>query len=110
LQHLIGYGLASYPCNPGGVDRLAPLSGWAWVRPSLLALTLAAVLLAGLGGLVSWRSWKATRSEGDQEHHDVLEVGAGRTRWLALSGLLVTGLLLGAILFDAVVLLGAPAC
>lgn len=110
IQHLVGYGLASYPCNPDSRQLTAPLAGWAPLRPSLVVLSLACLILALAGGWVAYRSFRATRDETAGEAADPLEIGAGRSRWMAVCGIMVTVLFAGAIVFDGIVLLGSPSC
>jgi hypothetical protein len=58
----------------------------------LLAVSLAALAVGGGAVAVAARSWRATRGETGGGRHRALETGEGRTRFMALAGLL-TGLL-----------------
>jgi hypothetical protein len=103
----IGYALTSYPCNPGGHSAGAMLAGWAWTRGAALGLNGLAALVAVAAGLVSLGVWRATR--GEKDGHPV-DVGEGRTRFLGVCGAFTSFGFLAAIVFDTVMILGAPAC
>jgi hypothetical protein len=49
-------------------------------------LIAAACAIALSAMLVSWRAYKRTEDEGVGDHRHVMEVGSGRTRFLALWG------------------------
>lgn len=107
-QLLLGYGLASYACYPSSEPRLtSPPPGWSGEHLILLVINVACLALA-LGGLfVALGSWRRSRKE---KEGGALDVGEGRTRFLALCGVL-TGLLFSvAIGFDTAPILSVPAC
>ena len=97
IQTLVDLPLASHACFP----RLEPLA-----RPVLhgmqgivLVVSLLAVAVSIAAGLVAWRSWSRTRAEqqegaGKGSDHDhpsaLLETGEGRTRFMALCGVLTS--------------------
>jgi hypothetical protein len=105
-----GYALASEPCFRAGQRTLAPAAGLYWTWPGMIGLMLAAISIALLSLLVSWRAFRRTRDEalGDPRH--LMESGAGRTRFLALWGMaLGTGFALTAA-FTAVAFMTLPRC
>jgi hypothetical protein len=89
IQLCAGYGLASQPCfvNGARVAQLPANSHWTWIAMVILMIAAAAVAL--LAFLVSWRAFKRTQHEvrGNEVH--LMETGAGRTRFLALWGMLL---------------------
>lgn len=110
VQFLIGYGLTAYACHPGRLALAHVAEGWAWTRPGALIVNLAAALVALAGGLVSLATWRASRGETEGVSATVLEAGEGRTRFLGAWGALTSFGFLVAILFDTVMIVGAPAC
>lgn len=110
VEHLVGYGLSSRACYPGSRQLTSPIASWAAMRPALVFLALTCLGLALLGGWIAGRSWRATRTETAGEADDLLEIGAGRSRWMAACGILVTVLFAAAILVDGLVLAAAPTC
>ena len=88
LQLCAAYALATSSCFAGAprirlLDKFEPN---AWAGPTLLAISIVAVLLGLAALLVSWRILQRTKSEMAGDHHHLLEVGSGRTRFLALWG------------------------
>lgn len=96
-QTLVDTALTSHGCFP----RLVPLSSptLGGLRGVLFVVGVVAIALCVAGGLVSWRDWMRTRDEhhsrsGKAAQHGqpaaLLETGEGRTRFMALSGLLTS--------------------
>ncbi|HET7613755.1 MAG TPA: hypothetical protein VFK26_07490 [Gemmatimonadaceae bacterium] len=97
VQTLVDSAVASHGCFP----RLSPLSTptVGGLRGIVFAVSLAAIALCIAGAAVSWRDWTRTREEhhrgsGKASEHAqptaLLETGEGRTRFMALSGVLVS--------------------
>lgn len=108
-QLIIDYGLSSYACFP----RDAPLRQsppWQGEHLLLLAVNLACLLLPVLGLVTALKSWRRTRYEKAGGAGTLLEIGEGRTRFLASCGMMSClgfGL---AVLFNTASALAAPAC
>jgi hypothetical protein len=66
------------------------------------------IALAGAGA--SYRSWNATRREVEGETEDMVAAGEGRTRFLALWGLLTSVGFACAIGFSLIGLFTVPLC
>jgi hypothetical protein len=110
-QLMLGYGLSSYACFPGDQPfEHAPPPGWSGERPGLLAVNLACLVVALAGCWISWASWRSTRQEKGGGSEALLRRGEGRSRFLALCGLLASAGFAVAILFDTAAILGVPAC
>jgi len=97
LQELVGSAITSHECFP----RIFPLAAppMEGMRGLLFGVSLFAIVLCVAGTAVAWRDWTRTRAE----HHEstgkarqhahpaaLLETGEGRTRFMALSGVLVS--------------------
>jgi hypothetical protein len=95
LQLCCGYALASQPCFRGGNRMTAPSPALQWTWPAMILLMAAAVAIALLSLMVSWHTF--TRS-------------TGRTRFLALWGVLLGGSFALAAAFTAVAFLTLPRC
>jgi hypothetical protein len=89
LQLCAGYALASGPCFADGERHAAPSAAYAWTWPAMVALMGVGVAVALAALWVSWRAFARTRDEAGGDHHHLMEVGAGRTRFLALWGMLL---------------------
>jgi hypothetical protein len=85
----LGYALASRSCFPRDERVLLPLAGSAWTWPVMVIGMLAAVTIGLAALLVSWRAYRGTRAEHAGGGRDMMDVGAGRTRFLALWGVLL---------------------
>jgi hypothetical protein len=77
---------------------------------ALLTLNLVCLLLPLAGMAVAFLSWRATREEKPGGTASMLEMGEGRTRFLALCGLLGSALFVLATLFDSAMIIGVPTC
>lgn len=109
-QLIVNYALASYACYPRYVPQHHVIAGWGGIWWGLLAINIAAILVAAAGAAVALRSWFATRHEHPGHVGHVLETGMGRSRFLALLGILTSVGFLVAVVFDTIVLLVVPLC
>jgi len=89
IQLCAGYALASAPCFRDGVRVIAPLPVLQWTWPAMIIAMLASVAIALLALGVSWRVFRRTQQEAGGGSVHFLEMGAGRTRFLALWGVLL---------------------
>jgi hypothetical protein len=86
VQLCVGVAMTSWPCFPG-MDRLdAPLSGYEWTRIGALAVLATCAVAACAAGLLSWRKFLEVREEREGGHNALVEMGQGRTRFVALWG------------------------
>jgi hypothetical protein len=106
LRLVFNYALASYFCFPGSIRHYA-LPGWTW--PTLLGVDVLAIAIAVLAAIVSWRNWQRARHEAASDA-PLIEIGEGRTRFLALWGLMTGVGFAVAGIFDLVTLWIVPVC
>ncbi len=110
VQELVGYATTAHRCYPASVPLSGTSPGGAWVLA--LAVTILALLVslaAGGTALHAWRRSAHERAAGDEEA-SLLEVGEGRTRFMAFGGLLLSGLFLIAVIFSGIGLLFVSRC
>jgi hypothetical protein len=107
-QLLFSSSLAGYVCYP----HAAPLSIPLWSNWRSVLFTIAGVCMAAavLGGLISLRNWQRTFEEWPGSAHHLLDLGEGRTRFMAMGGILISALFIYALLFGATALWLVPAC
>jgi hypothetical protein len=97
VQTLVNLPLASHACFPA----LFPLatSETPGLRGLVFVVSIAAVLVSVAAAACAWRAWTRTRNEhqdnsGHAQIHSrraaVLETGEGRTRFMALAGVLTS--------------------
>jgi amino acid transporter len=105
-----GYALASAQCYSQADRTLEPLSRAAWTWPAMIALLIACVLVALAAVVVSARTFARTRAESGGDYKHLMEVGAGRTRFLALWGVLLGAGFALATALTAVAFVVVPRC
>jgi hypothetical protein len=108
VQSIVGYSISSEACYPGDAPRPLPL--FAGLLDLLLGINGVALGLGVLGFLVAYRNWSATRRESGGNAAHLIERGEGRTRFLAMCGLLLGAGFIVATLFTSVTLLLSPLC
>jgi hypothetical protein len=89
VQLCAGYTLASWPCFPLDEHRFLPQGGYGWTWDAIVIVSLAAVVVALAAFVVSRRIFNRTRDEGHGGDKHLLEVGSGRTRFLAVWGMVL---------------------
>ena len=67
--------------------RVLPLRNYDWTFEAIVAVSMGAILMALASALVSRNVWRRTRDEAKGDQQDLLEVGTGRTRFLAMWGM-----------------------
>lgn len=108
VQIVVGYAIAAYACYPQRMSLAAPvLTG---LKSQLAVLSVAAIVLAAICTFVAYRSWHATRGEQPGDQHALLEHGEGRTRFMALCGLITSASFLVLLVFTSVVLALVQPC
>jgi hypothetical protein len=110
LQFNAGYALASWPCFPGDHRMQVPLDGYAWSWPIMVAVMIAGVIIALAALWVSWSNLAKTRAERPGGHGHLMETGTGRTRFLALWGVIFSSGFAIASLVTGVAFIVLPRC
>jgi hypothetical protein len=110
VQLCAGYGLSSWSCFPKDERGLAPLVGVSWSWPTMVVLLVASVVIATAAFFAAYGNFRRTRDEGHGGHAHLMEVGAGRTRFIALWGMLLGAGFAVATVIDAVAFLVLPRC
>ena len=74
-------------------------------------VAIAGALAAAWASVGSWRAASHELAAGNAEPHVwLLDIGEGRTRFMAFTGILMSGVFLLAVLFTGLPLLILPAC
>lgn len=111
LQLSIDFGVAAAACQPRGVPRPAPpASGWGPEHVFLVCVNLACLALALAGGFVALTAWRRSRQERPGGAANLIEVGEGRTRFLAACAMMSAAGFAVAILFDTAWPFFVPSC
>jgi len=96
-----------------GMNRCAGLredAASSLMTDGLVAVGLAALLIVLLALWAAARSWNLSRSEAGGGHHSALTSGHGRTRFLALAGLIANSMFLIAVGFSLFIPLFMVSC
>jgi hypothetical protein len=106
--HLIlNFAFSIHACYPGHAPRFTHLD---WLRTLLIVVDLVSMAVAIAAAVVALRSWRTTAREMAETGSPLLEIGEGRTRFLAAWGLIIAVGFLIAVLFDFVGLWVLPIC
>jgi hypothetical protein len=108
LQLLASYALVAHGCYPDAEPMTMPVV--PGLRTLVLGTGVAALALALLAGGSAWRSWRATQHEHDDGHEALLEAGEGRTRFMALAGMMLSAVFVLGIVMNVVPLLLLRPC
>lgn len=108
VQIAAGYGAAAYACYPDRFSLPAPVL--PHLHAALVTLSVVAIAVSLLCALLSYRSWRSTRHEFEGDHHHLLEVGEGRTRFMSMCALINSILFAVALVLTASVLLLVAPC
>jgi hypothetical protein len=106
----LNYALASHACFPNSAPRAWPLPGWEGIGTVMLVINVIALVIALASMVVAWRTWRATRDEHQGRSGHLLEVGEGRSRFLAACGLMSGIGFFAATIFNTVMLIWVPQC
>jgi uncharacterized membrane protein YciS (DUF1049 family) len=110
VQLCAGYALASWPCFPRQERTLAPLLGYGWTWPAMVIALVAGVAIALAALMVSTRIYRRTQNESGTSHRQLIATGAGRTRFLALWGMLLGAGFALTTLLTAIAFMVLPRC
>jgi hypothetical protein len=76
----------------------------------ILVLSVLMLALAVVAFFTAWRSWSAVHAHETGEEDELLETGEGRTRFMAMAGMLLGGIFILLIVMNFVTLFIMPQC
>jgi hypothetical protein len=107
LQTEIGEALSAQACYAHRAALAAPQ--WPWLMPVLSVVSLGTLLIGVLGAGVAWGNWRRARDWQPDVVHEASDASRGRTRFLAMAGLMLSLLfLVGLVATGFAVLLVSP--
>jgi hypothetical protein len=110
LQLCCGYALASEPCFRAGQRIAAVPVALHWTWPAMVVLTVAAVSVSLAALYLATRAYLRTQHGTPGDTGQLLEARAGRTRFLALWGIVLGGGFALAAATTAVAFIALPRC
>lgn len=85
-EQIVNYVIVSHACAPGrGAAATDPDFGA--VRLIDIAINILGVAVALAATITAWRIWRAVRREVEGDDQALVDVGEGRTRFIAMWGL-----------------------
>ena len=108
VQLLVGYGLVAHNCYPEAIPHHRPV--FAGTHGAVLLVSVVALAGTLGAGLVALRSWRATSDERGGQATHLLHNAEGRTRFMAMAGLIMSGLFLLGVLTAAMPLVVGRVC
>lgn len=111
VQLVVDFGLSSAVCRQYGVPRAAGAADvWAAEHLILVGVNLVCFAVALAGGFTALAAWRRTRAEKPGDVAELVEIGEGRTRFLAACGMMASAAFAVAILFDTAWPFFVPSC
>lgn len=107
-QLALDYALAGFACAPRGRPLAHALAGWIWSRPTLTAVNVLALVVSLAALATGWREWRRRPQSPGQR--DAEELGESWDGFLALSGVMIGVVMIAAVLFTTIALVGTPRC
>lgn len=108
LHLVVNYAFASHFCFPDGQPLNA--ASFHGLRVLLLLIDGAALVISALAMLIAYRAWQASAEEMAEIGSSMVETGEGRTRFLAIWGILTGMVFFVAVIFDFAGLWILPIC
>ena len=102
--------MASWPCFPEEQRNLVPRAGYGWTGAAIITVSIAACIISVAAFLVSRRAYNRVRNESHGDHQHLMAVGGGRTRFLALWGMIFSAAFAAGIALNVVAHFLLPRC
>jgi hypothetical protein len=108
LQLLLNASIGAHGCYPGDAPLAEPI--WANTTSVMAVVEIAAMLVCTGALWCAWHSWRRTREERPGSAHHLMEAGDGRTRFMAMAGMLTSCQMLVAVVLSTISALAVPGC
>lgn len=105
---VVGFAAVQQACFPGYQPLAAP--AFPGVQTVSLVALLAALAVCASGIVAALLAWRRTRGEHEGGGRSLLDVGEGRSRFMALTGVLTSSGFLIAVLFSLPAVVLVPTC
>lgn len=109
-QLLVSYAVAAHRCFPRLYPFAEPERGAQELSAILLTLFFVALIIAVFALRTAITSWRSTAGETEGDTHNALDIGEGRTRFMALSGILISAVFVLAMFAQGVLVLSVQPC
>lgn len=110
IHFLLNVTLAIGKCFSAYGAPMSPVAREGGVWTALLINNFVTVVILVAATVLSLRNWNVAGGEKNQRHSLLLDIGEGRTSFLAHWGILVSGGFLIVTIFDSIVIFLVPLC
>ncbi|MEP6778583.1 MAG: hypothetical protein ABJC26_01745 [Gemmatimonadaceae bacterium] len=110
VQFLVSYALSARRCFPRLYPFAEPERGATELRAILLTLFVVALVVAVFALITAVGSWRASAGETGGNAHNALDIGEGRTRFMALGGILISSIFVLAMFAQGALVLSVQPC
>lgn len=110
VLEVVNYSIAAHACYPGMFPLHVPIMGKGGLWGITIAVTVVTLGVAVAAGIVAWGAYRQTRTETGGDSGWALETGEGRTRFMALSGVMMSSVIIVDILFHLGTILVLSPC
>ncbi len=110
VQLLVNYPMAAHTCFPRLIPLASPTIGHGGLTTATTIVSIVAILVAIAAGVAAIAAWRQTSGESGGQAHWLLDTGEGRTRFMAASGLMTSGLFLLAIIVHTISIFTVAQC
>lgn len=108
LLELAGWLLASLHCGHRAFHAMPQLT--RATMPSFIVLAVVATTIAAGGLVMAWIAWQRARGEKSASPHHLMQVGEGRTHFVALVCVITSLTFTAGLVFYMIQMWGAPLC
>lgn len=108
VQELVNVSLVGHACYPADVPLAAPL--WPHLIGIAASVEIVAITVCVAALIAAFANWRRSRNEKPGDAHQLLGGDDGRTRFMALSGMIVSVLFLIATALAALNIAGIAPC
>ena len=108
VQLIVTYAVAAHTCFPQRQPLITSSSPAAWTA---VCIVISCALIGSIAALItSVANWRATRTEKGGADAALLDLGDGRTRFMAYAGILLSALFIGGVVLSGLALFLLPVC
>ncbi len=108
LQELVNVSLAGHACYPRDVPLATPL--WPDLASIEIWIGVAAIVICIAASIVAFVNWRRSRTEKPGDGRQLIGSGDGRTRFMAMAGMMVSVLFLIAVGISTMNITMVPPC
>jgi hypothetical protein len=110
IHLIVNFAFSSHACFPAAEPLNMPLAQFHWLWGLLITIDIVSIAIGAVSIALAYRVWTDTLEERAESGPPLMEAGEGRTRFLAIWGILIGAGFVLAVVFDFVGLWILPIC